>query len=93
MPNHPSDDPPLHGNYGSSIEQVARDLIARRGTDASRYARGAAAIVAGIGDEFSAEVWRREIADAIDRLQSSETGAPGSVPVARHPTNATISAL
>ena len=61
------EDPPLDGDDAPIVEEVARDLIQRRGGDnAARYAREQAEAAVGQHADV-AEIWH-DIADVIERL-------------------------
>jgi hypothetical protein len=75
-----------------NIESVVTVLVDQIGRAAVRFARNQDESMDALPEMPSAEMWR-DIANAIDRLQSPKIGAPASAPVARRLINAMISAL
>jgi hypothetical protein len=58
-----------NGEDDSIVEKIAREMLARDGSDAVRIARQRAKLEEALADKRSAAIWEY-IADAIDRLQA-----------------------
>ena len=58
-------------SYFDTVEQIAREIIQSFDKQALAFARAQAEIVAELNDPISAQAWR-DIADAIDRIQSQQ---------------------
>ena len=58
-------------SYFNTVDQISREIIQSFDKQALAFARAQAEIVAELNDPISAQAWR-DIADAIDRIQSQQ---------------------